>query len=166
MAATKMLSMAEFAGRKIGEDGKLVPRPERRPRGARKTIAASSFRKTVGETEEMISSGDWDGFAARHVLALYDLMHAKCYGVAPEMTSEERHRMVLLAGAFAKRHFDRDFAAVVEYFRWLWDREISRTKWKVENGREVRRLSFVWSISMALLTDYRVALAQKRTRRA
>jgi hypothetical protein len=160
-AVTRALSLVEFVGAKRNEDG-TIEVPKRRPRA--KTIAASSFRKTLEETREMITSGDWAGFSARHVLALYDLMHEKCYGVAPIMTSKERHTAVLAGGGFVKRIFDGSFEDAVEYFRWIWDREIGREAWRKAEQKETRPMSFYWSISTRLVNDYRVAMANRRRR--
>jgi hypothetical protein len=163
MAVKRAASLVEFANARRREDG-TIEVPKSRPRS--KTIAASRFSKTIAETRAMLESGDWEGFAARHVLALYDLMHEKCYLVAPVMTSGERHRATLAAGLFVKNVFGGVYDDAVEYFRWLWDREIDRQEWRKRNAKPTNPMAFYWTISTRIVTDYRVHQANNPKGRA
>ncbi len=142
------------------ETGALVPK--KKP-AKRRSVASSTFERTLLETQEMIDSRDWTACAARHLVALYDLMHRKTYGVEPTMTGSERYRSTMIAGSFVLRVFGGDFEKALEYLRWVWTREMGREKWRRENGREAGRLSLrsIFSGSF-LLDDYRVAMARKR----
>lgn len=139
--------------------GKMKPREKTR----RKTIAASTFTRTLAETEEMMASREWGDASIRHLVALYDRMHLKVYGVEVMTTASERHTMTLRAGAFVKKQFGGNIVAAVEYFRWVWMREMGNEKRNRELGREgARRIGFWLMLSGSMLTDYRVALTRKR----
>jgi hypothetical protein len=126
-----------------------------------KTIAASVFNRALVEVDEMIRTGDWASATARHLVALYDRMHAKCYGVeVEELGSSERYTAALLAGNMVKNKFDGDVVACVSYMRWAWTREISRERWRRENKQPGGRIGVRLMFSGALLTDFR--LAQQR----
>ncbi len=127
----------------------------------RATMAASVFNRAVAETEAMMAEGDWSQCTARHIVALYDLMHMKVYGIESSMSSGDRHIAALRAGSFAKRELGGDFEKVVDYFRWVWTREMGREKWRRENGREGARLTIGWCFGGALFTDYRLALTRR-----
>lgn len=151
--------LESFLGRTRGADGKLVPR-----KAKKKTFAAAVFGKAIEETKVMIANGDFEGCGARHLVALYSLMHDKVYGVEPVMSSSERHTAVLRMGGFVKHHFGGDFQQAVAFYRWVWTREIGREKWRRENKREGSRLSIGLLMSGSIITDYRVALSRNRTR--
>ena len=152
--------LEKFLGRERDpETGKLVPKEKpKRP----KSVAASTFARTIRETEEMMSSRVWDDCTARHLVALYDLMHRKTYGIEPAMTGSDRYRATLMAGSFVKRAFGGEIGKALEYLRWIWTREIEREKWRRENAREGGRISIGLLFSNRMLDDYRVAMARKR----
>lgn len=129
-----------------------------------KTMPAANYARARKEAEEMMSSGDWEGCAARHLVALYGMLHEKVYGVeAAELGPRQRHEATLIAGNFVKRHFGGDFVAAVECMRWVWNREASREKWRKENGRDGMRIGVRLMFgSGVFVTDYRVAVARTR----
>jgi hypothetical protein len=134
-------------------------------RKSRKTVGASVFNRARTEAEEMKRSRDWSGATARHLVALYDLMHEQVYGVeALELGPAERHKAMLLAGNFVKHHFGGDVEACVAFLRWVWTREMDREKWRRENGRSGQRIGIRLMLSTSLLTDYRVDLARRGNR--
>lgn len=138
---------------------------EARRKSKSKTIAASAFNRARVDVQEMIDSGDWTQCGARHLVALYDLMHLKCYGVeALELGAAERYNAAMMAANLVKRQFDGDYVEAVEFMRFVWTKEISTEKWRRENGREGRRIGIRLMFGGSLVTDYRVALARKRNR--
>ena len=157
--------LEKFLGRKRDEDGKLIPK-KRTSRA--KTVAASTFARTEHETREMMAAalrGDeeaWDECETRHLVALFAIMHEKTYGIAPTTSPSERYTMTLMMGGFVKRSFGGDMAKALEYFRWLWTREMRNEKWRRENDRETRRLAFQWTIGNRMLDDYRVDQARRK----
>lgn len=153
-------ALEKFLGRKRDAEGKLIPKPKPK---RRKTVAASTFARTEHETREMIRTRDWEGCAVRHLVALFEIMHEKAYGIAPTTSASERYTMTLMMGGFVKRAFGGDIDKALDYFRWLWTREIANEKWRRENGREPRRLAFRWTVGNGMLDDYRVAMARRKT---
>jgi hypothetical protein len=151
-------ALEKFLGRaRDPKTGKLIPKKKRV-----KTTASSSFDRTIVETRTMVEGGDWEGCAARHIVALFVLMHEKTYGVVPTMSGKERYSNTGIAGGFVRRVFAGDMDKALDYLRWLWTREIANEKWRRENSREGRRLSFGAMVSGALVDDYRVAMARRR----
>lgn len=141
-------------------DARGRPKVERqRP----KTIAASVFGRTVSETRAMMQSGDWEGAGARHLVALYAILHERVYGVeAVELGPQERYTATLRAGLFLKHEFGGDVAEAVQFFRWTWAREKSREDWRRENRRSGGRIGIRLMFAGQILTDYRLDRARKR----
>lgn len=141
--------------------GEVQAKADRRKSRA-KTIAASQFGRARVEVEEMIESDDWSGATARHLVALYDVMHTEVYGVEPsELGPAERYNAAMMAGNLTKREFSGDFTQAVEFMRWAWAREADNEKWRRENGRtNARRIGARLMFGGSLLTDYRVYLAR------
>lgn len=50
----------------------------------------------------------------------------------------------------------------IDYFRWLWTREMGREKWRRENDRDGERLTIHACISSMRLTDYKLHLTRRR----
>lgn len=127
-----------------------------------KTLTASTFNRARAETSEMMASGEWEGCASRHLLALYDLMHKQVYGVEVTTTGHERHNAVLRLGGFIKREFAGDHQASIDYFRWVWTREIQYAKWCRETNKlDARRMTIPLCTSGSMITDYRLMLARQ-----
>lgn len=138
---------------------KKLERRKNRP----KTVGASVFERTKQDVKDMIGSGEWSHCGARHLVALYDLMHLKCYGIEPfELGPQERYNATMLAASFTKREFGGEYPEVVEYMRWAWGREIRAEKWRRENGRtDARRIGIRLMFGGYLLSDYKLFLARK-----
>jgi hypothetical protein len=128
-----------------------------------KTIAASVFDRTLVETRERMRTAEWEDAGARHLVALYAILHEKIYGVeAAELGPQERYTATLRAGLMLKNEFDGDIEEAVAFFRWAWQREASREKWRRENNRSGGRIGIRLMFSGQLLTDYRLDRARKR----
>lgn len=146
-----------FMRRRLDAEGELVPKKRREG-----VVAAAAHDRTKVETERMMWERDWRGCEARHLVALYDLMHARTYGVAAPMTAAERYRLVGRAAGFLRNSFGGDVAEVIEYFRWAWGREVGRERWAREKGIEGRgRIGPGLMFSTHLLGDYRVDKARR-----
>lgn len=130
-----------------------------------KTMAASQFNRARAEVSEMMSTGEWTGCGARHLVALYDMMHTKCYGVeAAELGAGERYNAAMMAGNLVKRFFDGDYVEAVEFMRWAWQKEIETEKWRRERGRDGRRIGYRLMFGGNLVTDYKLSLARRGKR--
>lgn len=128
-----------------------------------KTIAASSFDRSLAEVDEMIKTGDWDKARATHLVALYDRLHFRCYKVeASELGPAERYNAAMMAANLVRREFGGEYPEAAEFMRWAWEREISAEKWRRDNNRmHARRLGVRLMFGGALLTDYRLYLARR-----
>ena len=146
--------------------GAVSARIERR-KAKPKTIAGAVFDRTVSELEAMIATQNWEGVTAKHLVALYEKMHTKCYGVAPaELGPQARYNAMMMAATLTKREFGGDYQRTMEFMRWAWTREIKTEKWRRQNGREDgRRIGVRLMFGGGLVTDYRLALARKNATR-
>lgn len=144
--------------------GKISKRQERRKKS--KTIAASTFDKTREEVVAMVKSGEWDECGARHLVALYDIMHLKVYKVEDAaLDSKTRYNAVMMAANFVKREFADDYVEAVEYMRWVWSEEMRQEKWRIENNRQNNNpITYYMMFSGRLLTKYRIFLARRHSR--
>lgn len=150
-----------YLGRTRDPDtGKLVPKRKRS-----KAVAASTFDLTRVETQRMMDEREWEGCTSRHLVALYDIMYRKTYGVDVTMSGSERYRLTMIAGAFVKRLFGGDFVQAIEFFRWVWTREIGREKWRREEGREGGLISAGFMFSNRLYDQWRLDLARRSHRK-
>lgn len=139
-----------------------VSEKKERRKSRSKTISNSVFEKASREVDAMIRSGDWEKVTTRHLVALYDRMHFKCYGVeAVELGPSERYNAMMQAGGMVRREFGGSCEEAVEFMRWAWTREISREKWRRENGKDGGRIGIRLMFGGALLTDYKLHLARK-----
>lgn len=160
---------AKFNDTEAPSDGmrallRSVEEKKERRKNKPKTIAASIFDRSRSEVDAMIETGVWEGVTARHLVALYDLMHFRCYGVAcAELGPSERYNAAMMAASMVKREFAGDYADAMEFMRWAWTREIDSETWRRENGRtNARRIGYRLMFSGSLLTDYRLFLARTR----
>lgn len=135
----------------------------REHRKKRKTVAAATFERARFETEQMMKSGDWDKCAVRHLVALYDIMHEKCYGVEDaSLGPAERYNATMMAANLTRHEFDGKFVEVIEFMRWVWKRELSKEKWLRENNKPLSRRVTYYDMfgKKLLLTDYKIYLAR------
>ena len=140
-------------------------RLERRARRS-KSIGASVFNRALAEVDSMIESGDWSEATARHLVALYDRMHEKCYGVeAIELGPSERYNATMMAANMLRHKFNGDMSEAIAFMRHTWTEEIRKEKWCRENGRERNfRIGVRLMFGGQLVTDYRLALARRSSR--
>lgn len=155
---TETSPLEKFLKRERDNMGNLVPK-----RRAKRSIAAAVYSRTEFETQAMIDERNFDGCQIRHLVALYAIMHKKCYGVEVVMSSTERYTATARMGRFARTMFGGDLDKVIDYLRWLWTREMSREKWRRENNHGGGTISFFATISGALVTQYRVFLSRQHT---
>lgn len=139
----------------------MTERQDRRKK-APKTVGAATFEKSLVEVDAMLESRDWSRCQARHLVALYDRMHLKCYGIeAVELGPAARYNAGMMASGLVRREFDGDFQEAIDYMRWAWTKEIRKEKWLRENNKSGRRISSYLMFNGSLLTDYRLFLARR-----
>jgi hypothetical protein len=116
------------------------------------------------EAEGRAASGDWEGVRGSVLVGLYAMCHRLVYGVPPDELLDK--------GAFAaaSRHaarclhasFDDDESAIVDFVRWVWEREEGLEKWAAERGISRRRVGVMFQFSASLVTEYRVDARRRR----
>lgn len=143
-----------------------VDQKKERRKKKSKTFAASMFNRTLAEVDVMMSTHDWSFANARHLVALYDRMHTKVYGVeCAELGPAERYNTIMQANTLVKVEFDGDFEDAVDYMRWVWMREMNKEKWVRETGAQGGRITPWLMFSKKFLTDYRLAMARRSNKR-
>ena len=138
---------------------KKKKRPKRRAGPTAKGIA-----KTTAQMEEMRGARDWSDARPAHLVALYCVLHAWCYGVpAAEVIGLTWLAASSAAAKMIRDEFGGEIGESIDFMRWVWKREKSRERWRRENGRDGSRIG--WRLQFQqrhLVTDYRIALARRK----
>jgi hypothetical protein len=138
-----------------------------KPKAKRKSFSTgdAAFERAKSQVMEMVHEGDFVRCKARHMVALYAVLHEKVYGIAPlELTPKTRALAQTFVTRLMKREFSQgeslDFAAMFSFMRWAWKREESREKWRRDHGRTGFRISWTYMFNGSLVTDYRLDRAR------
>lgn len=134
---------------------------ERKSKGPAKSTLDRAFVKL----HDMIASRDYEGAKPIHFLALYYWMHEQVYGVVcAEMGAHDRKMGCFAASLIFRKQFDSDPEAMIDFMRWVWNREIGREKWRRENRPDGGggRIGIGLQFSNKLVTDYRLDVLRKK----
>lgn len=128
------------------------------PPGTRRTASIGPLDGLLEDAEKRASSGDWEGASARSFVGLYALCHRLTYGVdASELEDRMTLQNATRAAARALHvHFADDKSEMVEFMKWVWERERGRDAWAAQQGKVRNRLGIRFAFSAHLVTDYRV----------
>jgi hypothetical protein len=141
----------------------LGGRGTKKPRA--KTLPPSVMAKSRSMVLSMMRTGDWSGANGRDYVALFQILHERVYGVpASELDSHGCFFAAGMAAQLVDRQFGGDPGAMVQYMRWVWEREVGREKWRRENPDQSRggRIGYRALLTGSyFLTDYRID-AQRR----
>lgn len=118
----------------------------------------------IDDAKRRASSGEWSWSKGATFLGLHALCHKMIYGIIPdELYVSGVYRAASRMAAKALHElFDDDADAMAAFVRWSWEREKRKHTWALANGVDRNRLSWKWQFSRGLLTDYRIAIQQKR----
>jgi hypothetical protein len=135
----------------------LGKRGERRRRPP--SISDREWALAQEQAGECIRSGRWGDAAPRHLVALYDLMHSRVYGVqCVELLPRDRAIFTFSAKRLLDREFDGVPGAMAEWMRWVWQREADRERRRRFEGRETSsRIGPRLMFGGALITDWRLS---------
>ena len=153
--------------RPVGEPAQLPLIAESTPAGVvrqrrRSTLPDSRVAAVAKEVEAMAEADRWEGANAVHLVVLYLKLHLEVYGVeASDCGPADRLAAIGVATNMLGRDFDGDAALMAEFVWWTWEREKGAEKWRRENHRPGRRVTWQLQFSQRLLTDYRVHLARR-----
>lgn len=128
------------------------------PAGTRRTTTQGPLEGLLEDAEKRAASGDWESASGRSFVGLYALCHRLTYGVdAVELEDRQTLQNATRAAAKALHvHFADDKSELVEFVKWVWEREKGRDQWAAQNGRARNRLGIRLQFAPALVTDYRV----------
>jgi len=102
----------------------------------------------------------------KHLVALYARLHEDVYGAFPEELREVKDfgGACTAARKLVADAFEGDPAKVIEFMRWVWQKQRADAKRKRANGEAPFRVGWRYKFAArTLFTDYRVAM-QSRTR--
>ncbi len=134
------------------------------PEAKTKPGVAAQMKRAADEIADMHKRGSFHGAEPIHLVAIYLELHIRVYGVeAVDLGPSERPGAIAAAASLVRTYFEGSGERAVEFVRWVWRREQDREKWRRENGRDGKRLSWRLQFSSALVADYRVALARKKS---
>lgn len=150
--SSKIVSFDEFAAR--------APKRSKGLRAAGKQDIATS----LDEATLMRTAGVWKAARPRHFVALYAQLHAHVYGAEPtELRGKTWTAACLMASRLLAGDFSGDAGRLVAFVVWAWKRE---KKAHAKGNEDRRRMGWRLQFSSALVTDYRVHLAQRSGLRA
>jgi hypothetical protein len=136
-------------------------RPSRRPNPGALARAQAAAEWGIGQWEKG-KRDVFDDADPRLIVGLYSALHEMVYGVAPDELARDWSPAVGAATRMLDHEFSGDAKLMVRYVRWTWTREKDREKWRAEHGAAGGRIG--WRLqfqSLALLTDYKVAVARR-----
>lgn len=126
-------------------------------RARRATLPPAKMRQAAADVERMVKENRWEAARPIHLVALYLRCHLQCYGVeAADCGPEERLQACGVAGKMLERDFVNDPPAMVDFMRWVWQRETGAEKWRRENHRSGRRVTWMLQFSQRLVVDYKL----------
>jgi hypothetical protein len=144
-------SMAAFVG-------KSKPKPKKSAGVRRSRVDAAMER-----VQQRIEADSWDDADAETFVALFAWLHGEVYGVSPvdEMRTQWRGACSAARKMFADV-FDSDPNLMLDFIRWVWNRETQIEAWRRKNQTHGKRIG--WRLQFAsrtLITDYQIDLARK-----
>ena len=118
--------------------------------------------RAASETMAMMASGDWSRALGRHFVALFDVLHRRVYGVDAGLDSTDCFWAASMAKRLQDGTFGGDPGALVAFVKWTWERELSREKYRRENGRDGGQIGYRLQFGTRLVTDYRIAMERRK----
>jgi hypothetical protein len=136
--------------------GALAVQRKRAPKDLKEN--RSAVLRYMTEVEAKVEARDFSSIAARHWVALFCWIHEAIYNVecVDEVRAEWKAAM-FQAAKMLKHKFDDDPVEMFHFINWVAVREQGHEKWRRENKKEGRRLS--WRdlfLRERLLTDYKI----------
>lgn len=139
--------------------------PQPKPKVKRvKAKSMPPIEVALDDAKRRAKSGDWEGSKGATFIGLYALCHEMVYGVVPDELYEQQ--TFRAAAKFALKvlrdRFEDDADQCAAFMRWSWEREKRKHTWAQANGLDRNRLGWKLQFATTMLTDYRVALSQKK----
>lgn len=137
------------------------PEVEKKPR--KRILSSRDFDALLKETNALKSSNDWDSFTPKHFVGLYCLLHQHVYGVLPTEVRSQYRQAVGASMRMLHNVFGADCSNMIEFMRWVWKRE--EFKEQRRDPDSDFRIGWRLQFGAALVNDYQVALARRRSRK-
>jgi hypothetical protein len=160
--------MARIVKREDIESYLAAIKPNQAPEKPRKkrVRSASDIKKMIERNTDEATAfkdrNDWTQAEAKHFVAVYYKMHAFVYDALPEELHAENQWLgavsatkKLIADSFSVQGKPCN-DAVIDFIRWVWDRERRRYKQAKEQGRDHTRIT--WRMMFAsryYVSDYK-----------
>jgi hypothetical protein len=137
---------------------------EKPARASRRAKPMDPVDVAILDAKKRAETGEWNWSKGATFVGLYAMCHQMIYGVVPdELYTTGTFRAAARSAANALHVlFDDDACAFAEFVRWSWEREKRKHNWALAQGFDRNRMSWKLQFSRALLTDYRIAKAQRR----
>jgi len=142
-------------------------RPSKPPPGTGRGRTLGPLAVALEDAERRAASGEWEDAGARAFVGLYAMCHRMVYHVdAGDLTDTRTFQAAtrLAAGAL-HRYFGDDKDDLVEFIKWIWEREKGREEWAAREGKDRGRLNVRLQFSATLVTDYRVDQSRRKRSR-
>lgn len=133
-------------------------------RGPRRRVKFSLIEAAMIDAKHRAKTGDWENAKPTAFIGLHALCHQMIYGVHPlELDQTGLFRAAARLAARAQHDlFGDDPTKMAEFVRWTWEREKRKNTWAQAKQVERNRLSWRWQFGRDLVTDYRIAMSQRR----
>ena len=131
-------------------------RARKKAAAGRSAFSPSHLQEAAAQLDAFIAAERWGAARPIHFVVLYARMHERVYRVPPVWTAEDRRRAGFLASAALSKEFGGDGAAMAEFMRWVWRRELRKVKWCRDNDHErTKTISWRYQWGGVFLTEYR-----------
>jgi hypothetical protein len=121
-------------------------------------ISMEGLRIEIDKINKRLCNNTIDSIKSSDLVSLYAWCHEQLYDTIPDELLTSQWGKARDAGiVFMKDTFKGDMPRAIRYFRWAWDRERNKMKWKIEKGYDIYRLKW-WDIFVdrSLFTDFKV----------
>lgn len=111
----------------------------------------------------MIQTDSWDDANPHHMVSLFNYCHKAVYGMhVLDLEGKEWFAASSKVKKFVKDFFDDDYAELVKFIRWTWNREKHREAFRKQNGKKTNFfLNWRTQFSAKHLTAYRILKHRK-----
>ena len=123
--------------------------------------------RLLHETEELRAKRDWAAMTPKHFVALYYALHTRVYNVAPDNVRFEYRLAVAAAMRMLKHQFHDDKAVMVDFMRWVWNREQNREKKREvagDNSDNSFHITWGYQFGSKLVVDWRISRGRSKAR--
>jgi hypothetical protein len=138
----------------------VAPAVERVSKKREFQVSKGHIDKARSGMQEMLGAEKWKDATGTHLVALYEWVHEKIYGVLPlELDGRAWARAASMANRMVATHFENDFEKAVTFMRWVWRGEKKREEWRRDKGVDGGRIGW-WQMFNGgrFITDYKVSV--------